>query len=90
MDIKNKINSKKGAWIIKMPFRPDKTSTLLVEHLRNKPINDLRDELIEAAQKLHYDDFGSNLATPKTQLYYDLTDAGYSDLARNVTRGIYD
>jgi hypothetical protein len=68
----------------------DKTSTLLVEHLREKPITDLRDQLIEDALNLHYDDFGSRLATPKTQLYLDLLAAGYKDLAKNVTEGIYD
>jgi hypothetical protein len=73
-----------------MPFHPDKTSTLLVEHLRDKPITDLRDDLIAAAQNLYYDDFGSDLAFPKIQLYEDLTEAGYPDLATNVTKGIYD
>ena len=73
-----------------MPFRPDKTSTLLVEHLRDKPITDLRDDLISAAQKLYYDDFGSPLATPKMQLHADLSEAGYADLAKNVVEGVYD
>jgi hypothetical protein len=73
-----------------MPFNPDKTSTLLVEHLRDKPITNLRDDLISAAQELYYDDFGSPLATPKMQLHADLLKAGYADLARNVVEGVYD
>ncbi len=73
-----------------MPFSPDKTSTLLVEHLREKPITDLRDDLIAAAQRLYYDDFGSDLDMPKTTLYYDLIDAGYPDLAKNAMEGVYD
>jgi len=73
-----------------MPFSPDKTSTLLVEHLRDKPITDLRDDLISAAQNLYYDDFGSELETPKMQLYQDLNAAGYADLAKNVIEGVYD
>ena len=73
-----------------MPFSPDKTSTLLVEHLRDKPITDLRDDLIAAAQRLYYDDFESDLDMPKTTLYYDLIDAGYADLAKNAMEGVYD
>lgn len=68
----------------------DKTSTLLVDHLLEKPESDNRTWLIDKALRLQYDDFGSPDATPKSNLYYALHNAGYPDLATNVTRGIYD
>lgn len=71
-------------------MKPDKTSTLLVDHLLEKPESDKRMWLIDKALRLVYDDFGSEEALPKTKLYYDLHAAGYTDLATNVTNGIYD
>ena len=71
-------------------MKPDKTSTLLVEHLRQKEPNTVRDCLISRAQCMIYDDSGSPIATPKIQLYYDLHEAGYPDLAKHVTEGVYD
>lgn len=71
-------------------MKRDKTSTLLVEHLEAKPQSFKRNALITWAKALAYDDFASHLATPKTQLYYDLYEGGYFDLATNVTKGIYD
>lgn len=73
-----------------MGMKLDRTSTILVGHLKQKAQSNLRDKLISDAENLIYDDFGSPLATPKTQLYTDLTGAGYSDLAKNVLNGIYD
>lgn len=70
--------------------KPDKTSTLLVEHLRSKEPSTVRDNLISRAQCMIYDDFGSPMATPKIQLHADLIEAGFDDLARNVVDGFYD
>ncbi len=71
-------------------MKPDKTSTLLVDHLLEKPESTKRMLLIDKALRLVYDDFGSEDATPKMNLYADLNAAGYSDLAKNVIEGIYD
>ena len=69
---------------------PDKSSTLLVEHLMKKKPSEVRDKIIERAKNMEFDDFKSPHAAPKIELYSTLRKAGYADLAVNVTLGVYD
>ncbi len=71
-------------------MKPDKTSTLLVDHLLAAPEKPQRPWIIDRALRLEYDDFGSPHVCPKIKLHGELLDAGYEDLARNVIEGIYD
>lgn len=70
---------------------PDKTSSLLIEHLGAKPESATRNELIQRAKNYYYDDFKSLLdSCPKIVLHRDLLQAGFADLADNVINGDYD
>lgn len=68
----------------------DKTCTLLVEHLKEKPFSIGRDKIISMAERKLYDDFKSPYPAPKQQLYDDLHAAGFIDLAMNTVAGEYD
>lgn len=67
----------------------DKTTILLIQHLNETPQSDARDTIIVRVKDGHYGDFISLVAAPKMELYKDLTTIGLSDLARNVTKGLY-
>lgn len=70
---------------------PDRTSSLLIEHLSEKPDSFARNELIQRAKNYYYDDFKSLLdSCPKIVLHRDLLQAGFPDLANNVINGDYD
>ena len=67
-----------------------KTKTLLVDDLLKKQITTSRDAIIKQAKKGFYHDFETPIALPKMQLFKDLTNAGFLDLADEVKNGRYD
>ena len=64
--------------------------SLLVTDLLIQPATKKNLEIIGNVLNGRYSDFDSVLATPATQLYYDLQEAGYDDLAEKVPKGKYD
>lgn len=68
----------------------DKTSTLLVQHLLQKPNTVCKALLLERARNLVYDDMCSQLSFPRMTLVADLERAGFVDLADIARSGGYD
>jgi hypothetical protein len=71
-------------------FPPDGTSTLLVQHLREKPQTPGRDALIARVLAMEFHDFKSPHATPKILLNTELHNLGYHDLSQRLRNGDYD
>lgn len=74
---------------------PDKTSTLLVKDLEERPPSKERDEMIERAKAFGYDDFKFTMlyedcVCPKMKLDEDANKAGFHDIAYNNRQGKYD
>lgn len=74
---------------------PDKTSTLLVSDLEEKPQSKGRDDMIARAKAFGYDDFKFTMlyddcVCPKMKLDEDANKAGFHDISFNNRQGKYD
>lgn len=69
---------------------PDKTSTVLIGDLERLLPNPKVQAIINKAKAFMYDDFKSESATPKNDLYRDAFQAGLHGIMLNVKNGIYD
>ena len=74
---------------------PDKTSTLLIADLEQKPQSKGRDDMIARAKAFGYDDFKFTMlyddcVCPKIKLNEDATKAAFHNIAFNNRNGKYD